>query len=316
MVVRLVRALAATSAAVLVTAAACTDLSGLSGGTEPFLIDADLPGPDPEPEPGPQPGGGDASTEPRCDPSKPFGAPEPMTAFERDYSSVKGAFATPDELEVFYLGFVPGGGEWELRHARREARDAPWGESEVVPLDPTPDGFLSINGSGLKLYFWEFDTHYSATRGALGEPFTGQKPFGEPRANWTFVGAAEEEAYFAVYEGGSGNNKVIKRAPVLGDELGDASTVPNIHVAPSNDDRPVLNLSETALYFASNRDGGVGLADVWVARRASREEPFGEPVHVPELSSDRPDHVSWVSDDDCEIFLDRASKILFARRGR
>jgi hypothetical protein len=90
--------------------------------------------------------------------------------------------------------------------------------------------------------------------------------------------------------------------------------VPKIHAKGALDSQPVLNADETALYFSSNREGGKGLADIWVARRATKLDAFGLPVHVPELSTDTVDAVSWVSNDDCEILIERASHIYRAKR--
>ena len=93
-----------------------------------------------------------------------------------------------------------------------------------------------------------------------------------------------------------------------------AKQVDNVHIPGVSDQRPVLNASETIMYFGSNRSGGRGLDDVWVARRASKQDEFGPGVHVRELSTPDPDYVTWVSDDDCVVMLDRASHIYVAKR--
>lgn len=48
----------------------------------------------------------------------------------------------------------------------------------------------------------------------------------------------------------------------------------------SQDGCPILSPDGLSLYMASNRPGGVGGLDIWVARRARRNAPFGEPVNV------------------------------------
>jgi len=40
---------------------------------------------------------------------------------------------------------------------------------------------------------------------------------------------------------------------------------------------PIESPDGLSLYMASNRPGGHGLLDIWVARRASKHEPFGDP---------------------------------------
>lgn len=43
---------------------------------------------------------------------------------------------------------------------------------------------------------------------------------------------------------------------------------------------PIQSPDGLSLYMASNRPGGHGLLDIWVARRASKDEPFGAPEDV------------------------------------
>jgi Tol biopolymer transport system component len=43
---------------------------------------------------------------------------------------------------------------------------------------------------------------------------------------------------------------------------------------------PILSPDGLSLYMASNRPGGVGGLDIWVATRASKSAPFGAPVNV------------------------------------
>src|SRR2546425_488618 len=43
---------------------------------------------------------------------------------------------------------------------------------------------------------------------------------------------------------------------------------------------PALSKDGLSLYFTSNRPGGMGGTDIWVAQRGSREGPWGEPVNL------------------------------------
>jgi Tol biopolymer transport system component len=51
---------------------------------------------------------------------------------------------------------------------------------------------------------------------------------------------------------------------------------------PSLEGCPFLSSDGLKLYMASNRPGGQGGIDIWVAERASAEEPFGAPANVGE----------------------------------
>ena len=49
---------------------------------------------------------------------------------------------------------------------------------------------------------------------------------------------------------------------------------------PSLDGCPILSPDGLSLYMASNRPGGQGWLDIWVARRTSKRQPFGAPVNL------------------------------------
>lgn len=297
-----------------VIVAACTSTAGLATG-EDDLGDAGA-----KPKDGgttKNDGGGvtDAPTpiEVRCDPSKPFGAPSLVTGFDATADYVKSAVLTPDELEVYYLRYQ-GSGNWDLRHARRAKPEDAWPSPETIPLTPSPDGFLSLTAGGLKLYFWTLESNYRSTRPSVGSVFGTPAKYDVASAPWAFFVDADDTAYFAKIEEGGAERTIRKASANTSGFSSTSQVVPNIHVAGASDNYPVLNRSETVIYFASNRAGGKGLADVWVARRKDKLADFGTPSHVPELSSDEPDQVTWVSDDDCELLLDRANHVYVARR--
>lgn len=301
-------------ATLLVAAAfACSSTAGLSTGE-----DGDDSGTRPKDSGAPKNDGGGPTDAPqpievRCDPTKPFGAPAVVTNFDVGTDYVKGAVLTPDELEVYYLQYK-GSGNWDLRHARRATKSAAWASSETFPLTPSPDGFLSLTAGGLKLYYWTIDSNYRTSRTSLGSVFGTPAKYDVAGGPWAFFVDADDTAYFAKLEEG-GAERTIRKASANTSGFSLTSTVvPNLHVQGASDQYPVLNQSETVIYFSSNRAGGKGLADVWVARRNDKLSDFGTPKHVPEVSTDEPDQVTWVSDDDCEIFLDRANHIYLAKR--
>ncbi|HSO41032.1 MAG TPA: hypothetical protein VLT33_51255, partial [Labilithrix sp.] len=92
--------------------------------------------------------------------------------------------------------------------------------------------------------------------------------------------------------------------------------IPNIHVAGATDEHPVLNGSETRLYFTSQLSGEL-VRGIYVATRASKSGEFGAPTHVGELFTFGLENaVTWVSDDDCEVLLNRLGDVYHARRPR
>lgn len=60
---------------------------------------------------------------------------------------------------------------------------------------------------------------------------------------------------------------------------------PPVNLGPSinsafNDAGPALSKDGLSLFFASGRPGGMGGNDIWVSQRASREDPWSEPVNL------------------------------------
>src|SRR5207245_5255159 len=48
----------------------------------------------------------------------------------------------------------------------------------------------------------------------------------------------------------------------------------------AGDNNPTLSSDGLSLYFASDRPGGLGNTDIWVARRASIDGPWETPIHL------------------------------------
>ena len=63
------------------------------------------------------------------------------------------------------------------------------------------------------------------------------------------------------------------------DEIGGNSSELN---TPFLDGCPIQAPDGLSMYMASNRPGGEGLLDIWVARRGSRDAPFGAPENLGE----------------------------------
>jgi hypothetical protein len=75
---------------------------------------------------------------------------------------------------------------------------------------------------------------------------------------------------------------------------------------PSLDGCPVLSPDARDVYMASNRPGGHGGLDIWVAHRSDTDEPFGAPENLPEP-------INSASDDFCPTPL-RGNRLLFVSR--
>ena len=72
----------------------------------------------------------------------------------------------------------------------------------------------------------------------------------------------------------------------------------------ANDNNATLTADELTMYFTSNRPGGLGLADIWVTRRASRNSPWEPPVNLgPPINTPFVDGASALSPDGHLLFI-------------
>ena len=70
-----------------------------------------------------------------------------------------------------------------------------------------------------------------------------------------------------------------------------------------SDMNPTLSPDGLALYFASNRPGGLGGNDLWVSRRASADGPWGAPVNLAALNTPGVDTAPAFSVDGHSLFF-------------
>lgn len=68
---------------------------------------------------------------------------------------------------------------------------------------------------------------------------------------------------------------------------------------------PEVSFDGLTLYLASSRDGGVDESDIWMSTRASRSDPWSEPVLVLELCSDDDDWAAVTDDTGTHVVITR-----------
>lgn len=71
----------------------------------------------------------------------------------------------------------------------------------------------------------------------------------------------------------------------------------------SSETDPTLSADGLEIVFASNRAGGVGGTDLYRASRASRNDPFGAPVLIAELSTPDHDQAAELTADGLTLYL-------------
>jgi len=79
--------------------------------------------------------------------------------------------------------------------------------------------------------------------------------------------------------------------------------------SPNNDFHPAISPDGMSLYITSDRPGGSGLEDIWVAHRASSSAPWGAPVALgPNVNTAESEYAPSVSADGHWLLFSRASR--------
>lgn len=76
------------------------------------------------------------------------------------------------------------------------------------------------------------------------------------------------------------------------------------------DGEPWIDASQTAIYFASDRPGGAGGFDLYVARRTTSAVPFEAPERMTELSTAADGTDPWLAADQRTIYFARGDVVM------
>ncbi len=169
-----------------------------------------------------------------------------------------------DGLELYFNSNRPGGfGATDIWVSKRPTAQSAWGEAvNLGPVVNSPGAEISptISADGLELYFSDYQ---------------GPRPGGSGKSDLWVTRRSSKEAPWG--------------APV---NLG-----PLVN-SPAEEITPEISPDGLELYFESDRPGGVGGDDLWVARRASKNAEWGPAVwlgaacnqagndHCPNMTSD------------------------------
>src|SRR5262249_30317000 len=82
-----------------------------------------------------------------------------------------------------------------------------------------------------------------------------------------------------------------------------AVPVASVNTGTHNDSRPFISASGLELFYSSDRPGGLGSYDLWLATRASFDEPFGSPIPLAEINSSSNDYSPTLTADGLTIYF-------------
>ena len=177
---------------------------------------------------------------------------------------------SPDGLEFYFIdayALRPGNlGGHDIWISRRSSISESWGEPENLgpPINTEYD-----------------DAMPSLSKDGLTLYFSSKRPGGHGKS----------DLYVSTRVG-------------LGENWGEPVLLDPTVNGPSGDSYPFISADGLALYFSSNREGGYGGVDTWVATRATSDDDWGEPVNLgPEINSPDYDSSPFLSPDGRRLFF-------------
>jgi WD40-like Beta Propeller Repeat len=208
---------------------------------------------------------------------------------------------SPDGLSLYMASNRPGGvGLLDIWVARRPNRQAPWGPPENLgePVNSAADDFCPtpIRGGGLFFVSREalpgacglgdiYFTRYTEGGGWSEPQHLGCAPNGpnsaldEQGPSYVPASAGKPALYFSRSSGSVAGDIFVSRG-VAGHDFGPAAAVAALNDPSANDIQPNVRKDGRELVFSSNRAGGFGAQDIWVATRRSVHDPWSAPVNV------------------------------------
>lgn len=233
----------------------------------------------------------------KCDPQKPFGAPSTVLG----PNMMQSAFAkvSDDRLQLWYTSSQ--NGPTDVFHASRPNINLPFGPGMLLFANGGSRAAATLTADGLTVVYGFNADLVLSTRANAQVPFQDGQPILQKGSSFPHLVPDGSALYTSLAPMMGGPPRIVRSArsgtfppssPVAGlDDIGMWADL-----------SPTTTADELAIYFGSNRPGSTGFIDVWVARRASKNDPFGKPTFVPEVSSKDLDLPSWISPDDCELY--------------
>ena len=227
-----------------------------------------------------------------------IGEPNNLGSAVNSESYDDSANISADGLELYFLSERPGGqGEADIWVTKRTTINEAWGTPVNLGSTINTSSYDSgpcISSDGLSLYFTSFLT------GGQGEDdlwvtmrTTVSDPWGPPVnlgsivncPTWDYdpsISADNLELYFTSnHPGGRGDTDIwVATQATIDDPWGELVNLGPVVNSTTYTQSPSISADGLALFFESNRSGGVGNSDIWMTTRATTDDPWEEPVNL------------------------------------
>jgi hypothetical protein len=270
---------------------------------------ADIRGPDVPPADGRPP---DVPPR-RCNPAAPFQPPVALASVNTP-DSEESACLSPDELTLYFSSTRTGTlGGYDMFMATRTRADLGFGN--ITPLanlnTAAHERRPIVTGDGLTLYAllgtspnYEIGASRRASTDVAFAPLAVLAGINSTSNDEPSSVLPDHRALY--FHSTRGGNYDIYRAPRAGSQFAAAAPVSGVMLnMASSDHSAVTTTDELTLFFSSDRAGGIGGNDLYVATRTSTADGFGVPANLQIVNTTSNESPSWVSADGCVLYFTR-----------
>jgi WD40-like Beta Propeller Repeat len=213
---------------------------------------------------------------------------------------------SPDGLSLYMASNRPGGkGALDIWVATRSSTSAPWGaptklgepvNSAADDFCPTPvgkNGLFFVSREALPGACGQGDIYFTRRTGAAGwaeperllcAPAGPNSALDEQGPSWVDVNGKLRGKKMLYFSRSSATPAVAGEIFVSerekGARFGPAIAVAALNDATANDIQPNVRADGLEVVFSSNRAGGAGAQDIWIATRASLDAPWSTPTNL------------------------------------
>ena len=258
-------------------------------------------------------GASDASADvvvpPPCNLAAPFGAATPLSSLNTSFIEGQARLSL-DELTILFMSNRLNG-LLNVFTASRPNKGVAFGApTSLASLNfANVDTWnASLTGDALTAYIVTdgnaADHMYVATRASslvgFGTPqlmpapiVSGEQPFVKPDGTVLYYTDQTGGPHYRIARAVLGGSPTVAAVP--------------ISVASLDVGIPVIDPTETLIYFSAFDHTNILSYDIWTAKRATAADPWSAPSAVVELNTADFDTPSWVSADGCTLYFTRAN---------
>jgi Tol biopolymer transport system component len=246
----------------------------------------------------------------------PFGPAVELTALNA-VEADRTPFITADGSTLLFTSQRPGSAGWDIWMSTRSGPAAPWtAPTSIVELS---SGWSELHPylepNGFEIYFSStrpgglgFEDIWLATRASVADAFG--TPTNVTALSSSDVDSAPElssdglTVYFhSIRFGGLGATDLYTATrPSLGAAFGTPTLMANVN-SSGGDREPTVTADGLTLIFASNRGGGAGAEDLWMATRPDTASPFSAAVNISELNTNYFEQDPAISPDGMSLYF-------------